>query len=161
MTLHEDEFERDVSEVFSAECSVDMVDRAMDDDRDEPDNFIRMLLAVLDCTRDSRAQEALYRLIEAAYDCSIIKDAALDEYLDKLRSGGKPTAEFKEGRRKETKAETTPDNTVAVRRDESQPRVIDVDLSGEEATPVEVRLRHDGWRGEARICFSVTDNRAG
>ena len=96
-------------DAFPPERSMELVDRAMFDDRDEPDHFIRMLLVLHDRTRDPDTREALFHLIEAAYNCSLVRENALERYLDALRTGREPTAELKRTRRSGS-AEGVPDN---------------------------------------------------
>lgn len=76
---------QDLYTLFSLERSMQLVNEAMKDDRDEPENFIRMLLLLYDHTKDRPLRDALFNLMAAAYDLSAAHTSAFDAYLDHLR----------------------------------------------------------------------------
>ena len=68
-----------------------LVDAAMFAERDEPDEFIRMLMLLHDNTKEAATQDALFELIKAAFNVSIAHTVSLENYLDDLRAGGRVT----------------------------------------------------------------------
>ncbi|HST20995.1 MAG TPA: hypothetical protein VLR90_07755 [Blastocatellia bacterium] len=90
MTSHNEEpkqAQEDLRDIFTEQRSMELVDRAMNDDRDEPDNFIRMLLLLYDHSNDTATQAAIMNLIRAAYSRSLAHSNTLNTYLDSLRGG--------------------------------------------------------------------------
>lgn len=86
MKADEKDQKQDLHGLFAPERAREMVDQAMYVERDEPENFIRMLLLLHDHSKDALMSDALMALIVAAYDCSSPHSAALDKYLDSLRA---------------------------------------------------------------------------
>jgi hypothetical protein len=73
--------------IFTREEAERLVTEALDTDLDEPEPFVRLLLVLLDNTREPRLEESIRLLLKAAYDSSIVRSINFDEYIEAIREG--------------------------------------------------------------------------
>jgi hypothetical protein len=85
--------EPDRFDIFTMEEAEQAARAALECDRDEPGDFIRMLVTLLDASRDARMTDALDFLIDGAFSCSISFSAARKRYVKALRKGRNPDEE--------------------------------------------------------------------
>jgi hypothetical protein len=58
--------------IFNREEADHLVTEALDTSLDEPEPFIQLLLILFDNTQERRMKDAVYLLMEVAYDVSIV-----------------------------------------------------------------------------------------
>ena len=85
----EDDSQNDVwnlHDIFTDERSMEFVDQIFDEPRDRPETFMRVLLLIYDHSSEPPVQDALLRLMMAAFNVSMAHRDALDKYLETLRA---------------------------------------------------------------------------
>jgi hypothetical protein len=87
--------------IITQEEANQLVTDALDADMSEPEQFVRMLVLLYDNSQDNYLQEAVYRLIRAAYIFSIAHSFSLQDYMAAIREGRNP---LEEARAKEGKS---------------------------------------------------------
>lgn|SRR5262249_48089077 len=70
-----------------------LVTEAIDTDIDEPEPLVKLLLILYDCAQQPDLREAIYQLMKAAYQNSIVQSINFHEYLDAIRKGRNPVGE--------------------------------------------------------------------
>jgi len=80
-------------EIITREDADRLLTEALDTDLDEPEPLVKLLLVLFDHEPDSRQRDSIHRLMEAAYDNSIVHSINLEEYLESIREGRDPLAE--------------------------------------------------------------------
>ena len=76
-------------DIFTLERSTQFVDRIYDEDRDNPETFMRVLLLIYDHSSEAPVQDALMHLMMGAFNVSMAHSDALGKYLDTLRAENK------------------------------------------------------------------------
>ncbi len=85
--------EGEPEEVFAREEADKLLTEALGTDLDEPEPFVKLLLPLLDCAPPGRLKEAIYVLIEVAFDNSIVRSIRFREYVEAIRRGRNPLEE--------------------------------------------------------------------
>lgn len=93
MPPHTDNSDQEPFFIFNREEANDLVTEALDTSPDEPEPFIKLLLILFDNTQERQMKDAVYLLMEAAYDGSIVHSIDFQEYLEAIRHGQNPVEE--------------------------------------------------------------------
>lgn len=93
MPLQADDSNQEPYFIFTREEADELVVEALDTDVDEPEPFVKLLLVLYDNARENRMKDALYELMKAAYDGSIVHSIDFQEYLRAIRLGQNPLEE--------------------------------------------------------------------
>ena len=79
--------------IITQEEANDLVTDALDADMSEPEQFVKMLVILYDNSQDGYLQEAVYRLIRAAFNFSLAHSFSLQDYIAIIREGRNPLVE--------------------------------------------------------------------
>lgn len=84
---------RVLNEIITQEEANELVFDTLDCAPDEPEGFVRLLVILYDNTTDIHSQEAIYMLIRAAYDSSLVHSFSLTDYMAAIREDRDPLEE--------------------------------------------------------------------
>jgi hypothetical protein len=101
MSSHSAERVQVVNGIITQEEANELMGDALDAQYDEPEQLVK-LLVILHDNSEGYIQEAVYRLIRAAYNLSLVHSFSLQDYMAVIREGRDPLAE---ARRKSQKVE--------------------------------------------------------
>ena len=92
--------------IITQEEANELMGDALDAQYDEPEQLVKLLVILYD-NSEGYIQEAVYRLIRAAYNLSLVHSFSLQDYMAVIREGRDPLAEARmRSQKAETKAET-------------------------------------------------------
>ena len=78
--------------IISQEEANELMIEALDAQQDEPEQLVKMLVILYDSS-DGFLQEAVYRLMRAAYNSSLVHSFSLQDYIAIIREGRDPLKE--------------------------------------------------------------------
>ena len=104
--------------IITQEEANDLVTDALDADLSEPEQFVKMLVILYDNSQDGYLQEAVYRLIRAAFNFSLAHSFSLQDYIAIIREGRDP---LKEARTREQEKQGKAESG-AIRRSKKKPK---------------------------------------
>jgi hypothetical protein len=93
MQQETDDHKQESNDIFTREEADRLITEALDTSLDEPEPFVRLLLILHDHTSERQLKDSIYRLMEVAYECSIVRSINFDEYLEAIREGQDPLQE--------------------------------------------------------------------
>ncbi len=102
--------------IITQEEANELVLEALDCCQDEPEGFVKVLVILYDNTTDGYSQEAIYRLIRAAYNSSLVHSFSLKDYMAVIREGRDP---LKEARTRWQASQANADDEVNNSKNES------------------------------------------
>jgi hypothetical protein len=79
--------------IITQEEANELAWEALDCYPDEPEGFVKLLVILYDNTTDNYLQEAIYRIIRAAFNISIVHSFTLQDYMAAIREGRNPLEE--------------------------------------------------------------------
>jgi|SRR5215213_2354942 len=92
---------RVANEIITQEEANELLIDALDAQQDEPEQLVKLFVILHDNCNDGFLQEALYRMMRAAFNSSLVHSFSLRDYIASIREGRDPLTEARRKWQKE------------------------------------------------------------